>query len=367
MKKKQKLTPLSKSKPYSEFKTHRDTALEKLIHNHLSAIDLIIGKMKSKIMSLITQRYFVDSFRMHGQGPIKQELSFAAVQVSEITKRLRAQAYLLAHAGEAEAIGRALGKATTSTVKVKEHKDKETFTGGDIYDRMFLYFDRLGRDIQDALQMSQVLEEDPKERVLKAFPKTREIKKTPALRKRKTKEADDMGVSPLQWVPKMSVGVTDENLWEEILEDYRSTTLPSDIFKRGPQDKTLYYDVDALEKEERYTWEVEQEITEDFVRSVRSGEQDAAKENGIHDFMWIAVIDAKTDECCFVRDGKSSSQIEDELESGIIDEDECDAIVPPAHFNCRCSAAPMDEDVPEHQEIDYSDFDEWLESKARGE
>jgi hypothetical protein len=138
--------------------------------------------------------------------------------------------------------------------------------------------------------------------------------------------------------------------------------LPADIYKRGPDDQTLFYDVTTGEEKERYTWEVEQELTEDFVQSVRSGEQEAAKAQGINDFMWIAILDKATDECCALRDGHSSSEIEDMLDQGKLDSEDCDAIVAPGHFNCRCQSAPMTDDLPERVEIDYGSFDDWLGS-----
>jgi len=361
---KKKLQPYTVSAPYRDFKRQNDTALEKIVHVHLSAVDQIIGKMKKKILAFITQQHVEAAFRAHATGPIKQELMLAAIQTATIVRRQRAEAYLLAHAGQAEAMARAKNEPTTSHPKVKAHKDKEMFGGGDVYDRMKLNFGRLGRKIQDALELSHVVGESPIKRVTNAFPKTRDIKATPALRRRKTKESDVPGVAPMQWVPKLSTGITDEDAWNDILIDYNSSTLPDDIYARGPEDKTLFYDVEADAQAERYTWEVEQEITEDFVRSVRSGEQDAANENGITDFMWIAVVDNKTDECCYDRDGLSSSEIEDAMASGKIDEDECDAIVAPGHFNCRCQSVPMDSDIPETQPVDFSDYDQWLEDKA---
>lgn len=361
-----KIKPFTHSKTYRNFSKDVDRALERILHVHLSAVDQIIGKLKTKVLALLSLRLAEESFRVHGMGPIKHELMLASVQTSEMAKRLRSPVYLLAHAGEAEAMARALGREQTSHARVKSHAQKAAPSGGSIDDRIMLYFERLARDIQDALQTARVLDESPHARVAKKFPETRQLKKTQALTsKRKLREdSDGLKQSQIKWVPKMSVGISDDEMWDAIIEDYRSTTLPPSIFKRGPLDKTLYYDVDTLEGHERYTWEVEQEIAEDFVRSVRSGKQDAAKENGIDDFMWIAVIDGKTDECCFVRDGLSSSEIENRLEDGRIDQDECDAIVAPAHFNCRCDSAPMTADLPESPGVDYGSFDEWLEAKA---
>ncbi len=143
--------------------------------------------------------------------------------------------------------------------------------------------------------------------------------------------------------------------------------MPDSIFQRGPNDTTLFYDIGDTDPElasTRYTWEVEQEITEDFVKSVRDGTIDSAKEAGIEDFMWIAVLDSHTDECCKVRDGLSSSEIEKKIADGTIDGEECDAIVAPAHFNCRCDVAPMTNDLPETEASGLPDFNEWLEGNV---
>lgn len=68
---------------------------------------------------------------------------------------------------------------------------------------------------------------------------------------------------------------------------------------------------------------------------------DAAKEMGIKDFVWIAILDDRTDECCWERSGKLTSEIEEMLASGKLDRDLCEAITPPAHPNCRCSLGPV--------------------------
>jgi hypothetical protein len=348
--------------------------LEKILHVHLAAVDQIISKLQKKVLFAMGHPMAAATFLRQGSGPIDQEIRFASIQVSQIIKRLRAKTYLLAHDGEAEAMGQALGKVMRSNPKTKPQRDKEAPSGGQLEDRIDLYFSRLGRKIQDAMQRAKIMGEDPRERVKKAFPPTRSIKSTPALTRRKTaKESDPLLSKSLTSDDpraEMSVGITDDDMWNEILKDYTANVLPEDIFKRGGEDKTLFYDVTTGETEERYTWEVEQEITEDFVRGVREGSNDAAKENGYDDFMWITIQDSKTDECCSCRDRLSSSQIEEMLDSGKIDADECDAIVPPAHFNCRCSSAPMttaeQEFDPKELESFYSDVNDWLDMKANG-
>ncbi len=340
-----------------------NTGLEKILHWNLSAVDQIISKLKDKVLLAIGNPQIVNQFKLYGNGYIKGEMHFAAIQIAEIVKRNRAMIYLISHAGETEAMARALNKTLTANTKTKPRKSLEMPCGGSVDDRIFISFERLSRCIQDAIQLGTILEETPDElkmRVAKCFPKTRQVTKTPALKRRKLKESN----SDDEMISKVSTGITDDEMWQVILDDYRATTLPDKIFKRGPDDRTMFYDVTTEETSERYTWEVEQEITEDFVREVRAGTQDAARDHGVVDFMWIAVVDSHTDDCCLIRDGKSSSEIENQIEDGTIDGDECDAIVAPAHFNCRCDSAPMDADLPEAEPIDYGGFDDWLASKA---
>lgn len=369
-KKKPKLRPFTDNQHYVDFKRQRDIALQKIHHVHMSAIDQIIKKLKEKIITQVHSRRSLGMFRLTMSGPIKDEIWLAAIQTTHIVKRLRAETYLLASAGEAEAMARALGKKQIYNAKVQDHVNKDSPSGGSIDDRIMLSFNRLARKIQDAIQLSHVRGDnidDTVTRVTKAFPPTRKLTKTQALTNRKlklVKEAENDDPS----LPSMSSGFTDDDMWDEILSDYRASTLPDDVFRRGPADKTIFYDLNAdgtqYEATERYSWEVEQEVTEDFVRSVREGSNDAAKANGIKDFMWIAVIDDRTDECCECRDGLSSSEIESGIESGKIDGEECDAIVPPGHFNCRCDSAPMSEDLPDTQDVDYEGFDDWLNGNA---
>jgi SPP1 gp7 family putative phage head morphogenesis protein len=94
---------------------------------------------------------------------------------------------------------------------------------------------------------------------------------------------------------------------------------------------------------------------------VRAGEIEAAKEQGIDDFVWTAVIDERTDECCLWRDGLLVSEIEAEL-NGDHSGDDCDSTVPPAHINCRCRVLPVSAQYVEQQQTGFQGIDEWLAS-----
>lgn len=359
-----KKIPLSDIPIYQTFIDHRDRALEKILHVHLTAIDGIVGKLKSKTLALCTLAHARDALRVNSGGPIRREFDLAAMQIAELTRRMRAETYLLAHVGEAEAIGRVFGKAQKINARTKDAQAVPMPSGGTVDERIQIGVDKLRRQVEEALQLSHVLRSPQAEmldRVERAFPKTRgKISKTPALsKKRRLKEAR---VSHMR--PELTFGFYDEDLWGEILEDYTAEVLPPNIYRRGPDDKTIFYDAEADEEQERYAWEVEQEVTEDFVRQVRSGAKDAANENDIQDFIWVAILDDKTDDCCFVRNGMSSSEIENALDDGKLDDDECDAIVAPAHFNCRCKSVPYVGEIPDVPQVDYAGFDDWLKEKA---
>lgn len=373
-----KLQPLTKSKHYVKFTNDRDLALQKILGVHMNAIDNIILKLKRKVVALGHEKRWVDQFAKHSGGAIRHEFDLAAAQTSRIVERLRAESYFLAHISECEAIGRALEKPQRYNVHTRSLHAKPTHDGSNLADRMQLAYDNLRRDVEQAYARSLVLSSDRIEtdkRIANAFPheKPKPVRRIAQLKppSKRIVEARGRTLLTTKVIQKgadpfsMTYGFADNDLWDDVLEDYHATDLPSNIYKREPEDKTLFYDVTTEKNEVRYSWEVEQETTEDFVRSVRSGTQDAANENGIDDFEWVAVEDSATDECCRVRDGQSSRDIETALDNGKIDEDECDAIVPPAHFKCRCRSVPLTEDMPDFPVVDYGSFDDWIKSKGQ--
>jgi hypothetical protein len=161
-----------------------------------------------------------------------------------------------------------------------------------------------------------------------------------------------------------ATGVIDQDSWDNAVDDYLLDEVPND---RSPYSKVFDETKEPGEDgHERYQWEVEQQVTDDFVQSVRSGEVDAANENGITDMIWITVIDQKTCQyCCRPRDGMLSAEIEAALKSGKLDADACDALVPPAHPWCRCRVSPATADLPEKAPPDFGPWNDWLAMKAR--
>src|SRR5512135_840838 len=343
---------------YSHFKNQRDEALERILYWYQVGFDVILDKLKNQV--IVQARHDYSIGRKVPSQEMNRDFSLASIQSANLMKRMRKEIHLLTVVGEAEAMARALGKPQKFVVK-KDHVH-ETPAGGSIDDRVELIFARLKRKVDDAFHLSRVLGSDLDEalaRIERAFPP--KVKRTQKRKLKRIQEADR------ERPPKLVTGIYDQNEWDDVVTDYQANELPDDFFRRGPDDKIIYYDIDPETgkrvRQERYEWELEQETTEDFVQQVRNGEIDTAKENGITDLVWRAIIDSKTDDCCIERDGKTTAEIEKMLDEGKLDADECDAITVPAHINCRCQLDPYTDDMPEVTPPDYGSFDDWLEEK----
>ena len=179
------------------------------------------------------------------------------------------------------------------------------------------------------------------------------------LKRPKLKEAE---VDPLkakvdQETKQYAFGTVDDETWQDIVADYQKKYIPK---FRGPDADTGILKP-GEDEETYYGWEAEQNLTTDFVDKVRDGQIDAARENGINDFVFIAVIDDKTDDCCLSKDGKLISELQDN--GGSNADGDCEGVIPPLHFNCRCTIAPVSDDLPEAEpRTTFEDFDTWLNS-----
>lgn len=372
---------LNQSPRYRKFVTERDQALEAILDKYLRAQDRLLSFLRTQTLTIashMSHRGITLDQKRQARATFEARISqyFALCQAESIRLMLalRKTTFTLACAGETEAIARALGKPCKFSIhkdKIGKIHAKDTPSGGDVAARVELAYSRLKRDVLDAFQLSQTLEsplDEMLDRLKRAFPSSKSLKRPPnALRSIQESDVTDLNQYKLGKVG-LSSGTVDSDTWEEMLDDYTSDELPASIYARSPADKILFFSVDEdgqVDMTQRYEWELENEMTEDFVSSVRAGEIDAANQNGISDFMWLAVIDKRTDDCCAVRDGLSSSEIEDKLESGDIDSSECDAITPPAHFNCRCRPVPVSDDLPDEAPPDFGSFDDWLAQKAQ--
>jgi SPP1 gp7 family putative phage head morphogenesis protein len=274
-----------------------------------------------------------------------QSFSDAVVRAGE---RLYRVSWRLSLVGEAESVARAMAKFHAFKMPVTQPVERKEWK-----QRVELAFSRIRRRVVEAVEIALILEQDldgALARVRRVMPQARRVKRP----KRSLKP-----ILEAKGPEKFSLSVTtvtDEE-WEEVLDLYKTEYVPR---WRSP-DKPFDKPIDELEGEERYAWEVEQDMTHDFVTAVRQGKVEAANQLGIKDFVWIAVIDDRTDECCDWRDGLLASEIRRQL-NGKHRGDECQVDVPPAHFNCRCTLAPALKDLPDAPASNLEDFEEWLDN-----
>lgn len=227
---------------------------------------------------------------------------------------------------------------------------------GSTADRVHLSLERLKRKVIDAVQMSRILKDTPAEaveRALAIFPRPKKVKRMQVLTRvlreayRKDPEEDGDPITGPQFI--------DGQEWQDIVDEYKDAYIPA---WRDPR-----YTLEEQTPDEGgavvYPWQVENEMTEDFVDKVRAGENEGANAQGITDFVWVAILDSHTDDCCVWRDGLTSTEIEEMLDGERAD-DECRATAAPAHFNCRCRNVPATDELPDKPADNSQDIEEWL-------
>lgn len=363
--------PANESPAYRKFIAERDAALEELYIRANQETNDYLRKAMTRAVEIVAYRYSQlppDALlTLHGKRALAQmdadiglEFTLAARHIALVIEELSAQAYALALVGEAEAIGRAVKLPAKFNVPrgTSEVIASEDAQGESVEGRVALAFSRIRRDVMDAVELARVRNETVSEaldRVKAKLPKAR-IVKQPKRKLSKVTEAEREPGEPF------SFGFVTDAEWKKIVDNYTSAYVPK---WRGPE---TVFDIGPDEmSEEWFGWEVEQYLANEFISKVRTGQDAAAKQNGVVDMIWIAVVDDKTDECCVWRDGLTSTEIETALQSGKHKDDECDAIVPPAHFNCRCTMAPLLDVQLAGEEFEKPasnamEFDEWLNS-----
>lgn len=361
-----KVSALTHSK-YKKFVDERDRAAEKMLGNfRLKQTDILRRYLRQAYDVII-------NFLITGKKDIRyldaglHSVFIPAIdELTHLTDDLRKKTYTLCLVSETEAIARLKGKATYSVTKqaVDEYiKTTQSMAGGHTKDRVALFLDRLRRSLVDSVQIGLTKKEDIQSIFNRTVMRLPHLKRQRVVRElSKIKEsdkkldangneilADDVPDEPL------TTGFVDAGTWDQIVSDYTDDYIPE---WRGPE-----YQIDPNEPgwpddEKVYATDIEREMTEDFVKSVRDGQIEAANQNGIDDFVWIAIIDDKTDDCCLERDGLLTSEIEKMMETGELDDD-CDASTPPAHINCRCRLAPAIDSDLEPVTVDTGGFSDW--------
>ena len=356
------------SKAYTSWITQRDKALEVLLLKANMRISDQMRRVFNRILEIVSYRYgsiphgslITTNAKYHLEmlrHTINQDMVSVAHDISSNIINLKKWSYLLASVGEAEGILRATGKQTKIHI-TKQMLDKETETNANnehIFDRVLLALGGISDRVMRALDVSRIRRDDTKQaliNVAKTFPKKRIVKNPKKVLKKLTEASikrPDIEVEA--YVP--------DDEWQAMVDDYMSDFIPQYRSPDDVWDVKMPGDV-GDDLTEVYGWEMEQSITHDFVDSVRSGQSEAATQEGITDFVWISIIDNHTcDGCCgdfgcIDFDGHTMTEIS-EMTKGEVDS--C-----PAHFNCRCTMAPMLDNMPDLPQSNQEEFDQWLSS-----
>lgn len=374
-----------KSKAYRVFINQRNRALERIHMRAQAELNDMLRRVFSRVVEIVAYKYSLlppeSMLTQAGRAQLNQmdaaidtAMTLTALDMAPVIKRMKVAAYTLSLAGEAEGIALARGKRSKAVVPVgtPQAEAEETYFGEPLDERVAFALSNIRRLIMKAVEQSRVMGETTAEcleRVRKALPAYRLVKQ-PRRPLQRVKEADprmdafrfSIGDEGDENAPTLTTGFIDEEAWANVLEWYERDYKPR-IKIEGvlvdPRSPTVDRE---LKNEQFYSWEIEQYTTNEFVKSVRSGQNEAAKQAGVTDFVWIAVLDDKTDDCCAWRDGLSSAEIDAKLE-GAHSGDDCRVLVPPAHFNCRCDVAPLLKDMPAVEETNAPEFNEWLKSR----
>lgn len=358
-----------KNSNYRKWALQRDRALEALhTRAQLEASDEIRKLLTHVVLTARAQFHGLNQglpltvqWFENGIAPYFNRLSSALYRIAT---DLRARSYTLARASESEIIAQLSKKPTAATVhkaRVTEVKHNSKLPGPKLAHRITLYCDRMRRKITSYAQTAALHAKDPDELardVFAIFPKPRAVKVPRRILKPKLMEAE-IG---RKLKTDVAIDLVDEDTWNDMRDAYMDEYVPK---TRAPE--FIVGAPATSESETWYAWEFERDLTNEFVQSVREGTIDAANENGITDFVWIAIIDDRTDECCLWRDGLLVSEIEAQLADHEGEDEDCniedgEGLTPPIHFNCRCTLAPATDNIPEKPDDGAKDFEEWLNS-----
>lgn len=339
---------------YRKFTDQRNRALEQILRKYkLMISDEVRGAF------YVIAHTFITGQKASALTYIVQD-SGAAVE--HLVNEMRRTVHALTVTSEGEVLARIYDRPNQQIHSDKNYQDPDLEAGGSVSRRVVYYLNNIIRKLEALSELAQVKGEKlTAEEVSGHFPRMTTVKKRPVLTR--IKESD--GSAKRSAKPNMSIEFVSPERWDKVLSDYMDDYVPHN---RGPD--FFYSDAEMTGagrfpagryEDKTYQWELEQDVTHDFVQSVREGQLEAFEQNGITDFVWIAIVDDKTDECCLWRDGLTSQEIEAQLKTSHKD-DECQTIVPPAHFNCRCSLEPSTENMPDKPVSNRGDFDEWLET-----
>lgn len=347
------MIPLIESPKYKSFVQKRNKEIEQIQLNAQVDVSRLLFEALDNITGFISHQgiqgrltlYNLDYLSKTVDAYIWQQFQKLLSLVLGRLKRMRRATFVITYLSELEAIARATQKTFQPSLhefkmKLSEQEQKDLLTGQSWDNRLWLVFAKMRSEILIAFQSAIARELTPLEiveAVKKSYPQVKAYRLPPRPLK-PLREADKPDDKKKEF--EFYFGLTNDADWDLSVAAYKDTELPPSRF-----DNQKYYDSEAGYM--RYDWEIEQDITDDFVKQVRDGQVQAANDLGVKDFVWVAIIDKKTcDVCCLPRAGKTSSEIKQMLADGKLDKKACDAVVPPAHPNCLIGSSFISIDYP---------------------
>ncbi len=333
------------SPKYCKFNIERNRALERINLHAQTDVSRMLFERLDRITGYISHMVLQGEVTIHQLHFISKQLdNYIDVQFLSLIPlieprilRMRKATFIITYLGELEAIARATKTVNyISPIEFKlalqDQMAKPTILNKKWNVTLWNALWTLKQKIIQTLNRNVVQDKSPKEivdAVKAAYPPITVYKRPPlVLKNLRESDSDDQDRQTTKKEFDFYGDVTTDEDWNLAVDAYKDTELPASRFDNNPS-----FDPDAGYA--RYNWELEQDMTDDFVSQVRDGQVEAATALGVKDFVWVSVIDNKTcDACCLPRNGKTISEIESMLSSGELSEDDCDATSPPAHPNC---------------------------------
>lgn len=363
---------------YKQWVKIRDRALEKLhTRAQVESADVMRKVLADTLLVASGNFPAMKAGHPHGvesfEHMLKVIFSNGCGALYQIMLKLRQRSYVLSKASEAEIIARmSLGQRVVANIRADhlfKAMNKPTVAGGAAAQRLTHYMDRLRRKITSFAQGAALNAPDVEaflQDVMACFPPKRVVKRP----KRVLKPALMEAAQDLSTDPQADVAIDniDAEAWQDMLSAYMNDYVPQN---RGPEAIGLgrltgtFTPTPAGSPSEDsdvwYAWEFEQDMTEEFVQSVRDGQLEAANENGITDFVVISIIDDSTcNDCC---GGFGCVDFDGLLVSEVEEMTDGEQTVAPYHFKCRCTFAPATDNIPDKPDDNMDDvFADWLMS-----
>lgn len=370
---------LGNSRSYRTFINDRDNALERILRNTQLRNTELMNMTFVSLIDLVSARYptilMQPHFSKHKVRDLDRDIDHLfhslAQRIYVELQKMRKKTFILTYAAEHRAI-QDQAKTDKPVTKNAHHLldvSRAKLSDMDMYKKIDHALTGIKRKVIAAVELSLLMEEPIEKmqgRVLLALPKKKQFPQKKILKRVKAIESDAGGkvTAKIGLTGKQMGGIIDQAAWTELVDDYMNDYIPNDrspanVFDiQNPwSDEKIREDIPS--EEAIYGWDIERDTTHDFVQQVRNGQIDAAKENGVDEFIIIAIIDEKTcDACCgdfgcSDFDGKLSSEVE-AMTKG-------EQSVPPYHFNCRCTVAPASTQMERVDETESKrEFEEWL-------